>query len=134
MFGFEICLFCFGLGAGRACCDDVGQAKPGSRASASAGPSPSYARALALPTGRFRGVSPPRELLHIIMAPAQCYSSFTLVSVFSQLWFIFSIYLFSVACRPRWGPCMSQEAPSGRVFKLPSFLLGGGPPSSLGCE
>src|SRR6476659_3675084 len=33
-----------------------------------------------------------------------------------------SVWVFVCACRSRWSPCMSHEALSGHVCKLPSFL------------
>src|SRR6476469_9680798 len=34
-----------------------------------------------------------------------------------------SVWVFVCACRSRWSPCMSHEALSGHVCKLPSFFL-----------
>ena len=67
----------------------VGRAKPGSSAGASAGPPQSYARALALPTGSFRGVFPPRDLAH--------HHSSSSMLLFCFLTFVQFLFLFLVS-------------------------------------
>ena len=79
----------------------VGQAKPGSSAGASAVPPQSFARALALPTGSFRGVFPPRDLAHHHSSSSMLLFCSVFVSVLSQLWFSVSFV------------CLLHVAPAG---------------------